>query len=71
MQDKEMDQLRTAISPSVFSPDLANALRNLNKKPELDEEQKDQKGRLEELKRCLPHTQKDDGLTTEERDRLM
>ena len=32
MQQKEFDQLRTAISPSYFSPDLAAALKNLARK---------------------------------------
>ena len=32
MQNKELDALRTAISPSYFSPDLAAALKNLARK---------------------------------------
>jgi hypothetical protein len=32
MQMKEFDGLRTSISPSIFSPDLAAALKGLQKK---------------------------------------
>ena len=70
MQKKEFDGLRTAISPSFFSPDLAAALKSLQKrgqKENLDDEEKQQMDRLEELKRCLPHIKENEEMTPEER----
>ena len=73
MQKKEFDGLRTTISPSFFSPDLAAALKGLQKKAQketLDNEAKQQKDRLEELKRCLPHIKENEEMTPEDRAQL-
>ena len=64
--------MRTNISPSYFSPDLAAALKNLSKRQNqnngnLNPEEQDQKSRLEELKRTLPNIKADDGLTEAEK----
>jgi len=69
MQKKEFDQLRTQISPSYFSPNLAAALTFLVKKQKdgLNTEEEEQKLRLQHLKDTLPNIKEQEGLTPDEK----